>query len=62
MADKLMRATQTYYAGNQMVKEGTILAEDDPRLIPAYVEAFGGADPPPGALAPKRGRPKKEAE
>lgn len=59
MAGKVMRATQTYYAGPHMVREGTLLSEGDPRLIDAYVEEFGGPEPPPPTPA-KRGRPKKD--
>ena len=56
-----VRATQTYYAGAQMVKEGTLLSEGDARIVEAYVEAFGG--PEPVQEQPKRrGRPPKEKE
>lgn len=66
---KLMRATQSYWAGNQFVAENTVLHEGDPKIVAAYVEEFAvptAPEPPTPAAGsePRRGpgRPRKNGE
>lgn len=58
----LVRAAQSYWAGNSFVQEGTVMAEGDPRIVPGYVEEFQVPDQP--AVEPRRGpgRPRKNGE
>jgi hypothetical protein len=58
---KLMRAAQSYWAGNNFVAENKVMHEGDPDMIADYCEEFTLPEPPAAAEEPKRGpgRPPK---
>ena len=59
----LVRAAQSYWAGNSFVQEGTVLAEGDPRIVPDYVEDFQVPQPPVQPEVKRGpGRPRKNGE
>lgn len=55
---KVMRAKESYHAGNLFVRQGEILHEGDPRIVPLYVEEV--ISDPPAEEAPKTRRKKAE--
>lgn len=59
---KLLRATESYWAGNRFVQAGTILHPGDSRAVGLYVEEFDTPDEPEVAEKPKRGRPPKNQQ
>lgn len=58
----LVRAAQSYWAGNSFVQEGTVLAEGDPRIVSDYVEEFQVPEPPAAEVKRGPGRPRKNGE
>lgn len=57
---KVMRAKESYHAGNLFVRQGEILHEGDPRIVPLYVEEV--ISEPPAEEPPKAKRKAKGEE
>jgi hypothetical protein len=55
----LVRANQSYWAGNQFVQEGSVLAEGDPKIVEGYVEEFKVPEAPATPEPKAKGKPKE---